>query len=298
MKRKTMFAVCLGISIAMALVSCSEYKKTDGGLQYKFYVQNKDAQKPELGDVMTVMMQWKLQDKEGKEGKDSVLFNSNGNSQPLMLLKPIYKGDISEGLALMSVGDSACFIVNADSFYMKNIGMPNLPEYIKPNSNIIIDVKLISIQKKAEFEKEKKMKMEKINAMIEERKAKEPEELKKYLKDNKINTKPTATGLYYIETLRGTGAKAANGKTVKVHYTLKLLDGNLIESSVGKEPISFVLGTKQVIPGWEEGIAMMKVGGKAKLIIPSNIAYGENGSGTAIMPYTPLYFEVELVEVK
>ncbi len=299
MKRKTMLAV-LCLAAALALNSCSEFKKTDSGLKYKFYVQNKDAQKPELGDVMTVVMQWKLKDKEGKKEKDSVLFNSNGNSQPLMLIKPIYQGDISEGLALMGVGDSACFIVNADSFYLKNIGVQKLPDFIKSGSDIIIDVKVISIQKKADFEKEKKLKMEKINAMIEERKAKEPEELKKYLKDNKIYSKPTATGLYYIEVLKGKGAKAENGKTVKVHYTLKLLDGTLIETSVGKKegPISFVLGTKQVIPGWEEGIAMMRVGGKAKLIIPSSLAYAANGSGAAIMPYTPLYFEVELVEVK
>ena len=294
MKRKTML-ILLCIAAALALNSCSEFKETDSGLQYKFYVQNKDAQKPELGDVMTVFMQWKLKGKE--EGKDSVLYSSNGNSQPLMLLKPVYKGDISEGLALMGIGDSACFIVNADSFYLKNIGMQSLPEYIKSGSEIIIDVKIISIQKKADFEKEKKLKMEKINAMIEERKAKEPEELKKYLKANKIFSKPTATGLYFIELIKGKGKKAESGKTVKVHYTLKLLDSTLIESSVGKEPISFVLGSKQVIPGWEEGIAMMKVGGKAKLIIPSNLAYGADGSGTAIMPYTPLDFEVELLDV-
>lgn len=109
----------------------------------------------------------------------------------------------------------------------------------------------------------------------------------------------TNSGLDYIEIEEGTGAQAVAGKTVSVHYTGKFQDGRIFDSSVSRgEPISFKLGAGQVIKGWDEGIAMMKVGGKAQLIIPSDLAYGERGAGGVIPPNATLVFDVELVAVK
>ncbi|HRW68136.1 FKBP-type peptidyl-prolyl cis-trans isomerase, partial [Lentimicrobium sp.] len=89
------------------------------------------------------------------------------------------------------------------------------------------------------------------------------------------------------------------GKTVKVHYTGTLLDGTKFDSSVDRgQPFEFVLGQGQVIQGWDEGIAMMKKGGKARLIIPSAIAYGENGRMPTIPPSATLIFDVELIDFK
>ncbi|MEW6401372.1 MAG: FKBP-type peptidyl-prolyl cis-trans isomerase [Chloroflexota bacterium] len=110
----------------------------------------------------------------------------------------------------------------------------------------------------------------------------------------------TASGLDYVEVEAGTGAQAEAGKTVSVHYTGKFPDGKVFDSSVSRgEPIKFQLGRGQVIKGWDEGIALMKVGGKAQLTIPPDLAYGERGAGGGVIPpNATLIFDVELVDVK
>ena len=109
----------------------------------------------------------------------------------------------------------------------------------------------------------------------------------------------TNSGLEYVETLAGTGAQAAAGKTVSVHYTGKLTNGKVFDSSLTRgTPIEFKLGAGRVIKGWDDGIALMKVGGKATLTIPPQLGYGERGSGGVIPPNATLIFEVELVSVK
>jgi FKBP-type peptidyl-prolyl cis-trans isomerase len=108
----------------------------------------------------------------------------------------------------------------------------------------------------------------------------------------------TQSGLEYIEVEAGMGAQAEAGKTVSVHYTGKFQDGKVFDSSVSRgEPITFQLGRGNVIKGWDEGIALMKVGGKAQLIIPPALAYGERGAGGVIPPNATLVFDVELVSV-
>ena len=113
----------------------------------------------------------------------------------------------------------------------------------------------------------------------------------------------TASGLYYIETKEGTGVQATAGNVVKVNYQGELLNGFVFDSTWDeafshKEPYVFTLGTGAVIAGWDEAIALMKEGGTAKLIIPSELAYGANGKGGSIPPYTTLVFYVELVDVE
>lgn len=109
----------------------------------------------------------------------------------------------------------------------------------------------------------------------------------------------TNSGLEYIEIQAGTGAQATAGKTVSVHYTGKLQNGKVFDSSLTRGvPIDFPLGTGRVIKGWDEGIALMKVGGKAQLVIPPELGYGARGAGGVIPPNATLIFDVELVDVK
>jgi FKBP-type peptidyl-prolyl cis-trans isomerase len=108
----------------------------------------------------------------------------------------------------------------------------------------------------------------------------------------------TNSGLQYDDTVTGTGPEAVSGKSVEVHYTGTLADGTKFDSSHDRnKPFSFRLGGKQVIAGWDEGVAGMKVGGTRKLVIPGNLAYGARGVPGVIPPNAQLTFVVELLRV-
>ncbi|MGB3775222.1 MAG: peptidylprolyl isomerase [Leeuwenhoekiella sp.] len=109
----------------------------------------------------------------------------------------------------------------------------------------------------------------------------------------------TDSGLRYKIIQKGDGKKAEKGKTVSVHYKGQLTDGTVFDSSYKRnEPIDFQLGSGQVISGWDEGVAMLQVGDKARFVIPSHLGYGARGAGGVIPPNANLIFDVELMNVK
>ena len=109
----------------------------------------------------------------------------------------------------------------------------------------------------------------------------------------------TESGLRYQIIQKGDGAKAEKGKNVSVHYKGQLADGTVFDSSYKRnEPIDFPLGVGQVISGWDEGIQLLKVGDKARFVIPSHLGYGSRGAGGVIPPDATLIFDVELMKVK
>ncbi len=225
--------------------------------------------------------------------KDSVVFDSRKvkSTIKLNLSEPTFVGGMEEGFAMLSEGDSATFIIPADSFYEKTSLEP-LPESIRRGSMLTFNVRVEKIQTRDEYEKN-------LKSDNERRKANEETELKNYFEKNNLAMKPTNTGLFFISKNSGNGKAANAGKTVSVHYRGKFLDGKEFDSSFERgEPLEFPLGEGRVIPGWEEGISMMKEGGKATLVIPSHLAYGERGYGSLIPSYTPLVFDVELISVK
>jgi FKBP-type peptidyl-prolyl cis-trans isomerase FkpA len=108
---------------------------------------------------------------------------------------------------------------------------------------------------------------------------------------------PGPDTLQKVDEVVGTGAEAKVGDKVKVHYTGTLMNGKQFDSSVGKDPFEFEIGKGNVIKGWDEGVPGMKVGGKRKLTIPWQMAYGESGSGDKIPPKAALKFDIELLEI-
>jgi FKBP-type peptidyl-prolyl cis-trans isomerase len=180
----------------------------------------------------------------------------------------------------------------------KAFGKAGMGVVVPPYSALFYEIDLISVMSQEEHDKqqaEKAAQQKAENAMREQR---ESADLQKYLEDNNITTPALESGLIYIEEVAGSGAQPATGQRVKVHYTGRLLDGTKFDSSVDKgQPFEFTLGQGQVIRGWDQGIALMKEGGKATLIIPSKIGYGERGAGGMIPPFSTLVFDVELIEI-
>lgn len=131
-------------------------------------------------------------------------------------------------------------------------------------------------------------------ARLAQEKARQEEELNKVA----AGFDTTPSGLRYKMIQNGNGDQAEKGKKVSVHYEGSLLNGQVFDSSYKRNsPIDFQLGIGQVIPGWDEGIALLKVGDKARFVIPSNLAYGSAGAGGVIPPNATLIFDVELMKV-
>jgi|694.fasta_scaffold56244_5 FKBP-type peptidyl-prolyl cis-trans isomerase len=282
---KIIIACLLFASFAQAQKAVKYSKSKTTGLSYVMHKSNKGP-KLKLDDVVTLNLKYIT-------SKDSLVFDSWKMGKPIQLkiAKSSFKGDLMDGLTLLTVGDSASFLINADSLFTKTFGAPR-PAFIDSSSFLSFTVKVISTTTDAALKAEE-LKAEKENAM------KENEIIAKYIADKQITPSKSSSGLMYIISEPGAGEQAQAGKTVKVHYTGRLLDGTKFDSSLDRnEPIEFKLGQGMVIKGWDEGIALLKVGGKALLIIPSDLAYGSRGAGGVIPPFSPLTFEVELVSVQ
>lgn len=293
MKNRIIILSMLGLAAIFAFQSCGKYpgfKKTENGYYVKYHKKNKDGAQFVLEKVATLNIRYHAQ----IDGKDSILFESKKQNQPfqIMLREPMVKGDIFDALSTLHQGDSVTFMVNAKDFFLKTNQLTELPKGVDSTTWMYFDIGVVKVQTKDELQKE----MEEL-AKVQE--AEEGTKLQEYLKKNNISVQPLQSGLIYIETTPGTGAQAIAGKTVKVKYTGQLLDGTIFDSSDkhGGEPYPFTLGKGQVIPGWDEGIALMKKGGKAKLIIPSKLAYGGRNAGQ-IPAFSTLIFDVELVDVQ
>src|SRR6185437_2167166 len=118
-------------------------------------------------------------------------------------------------------------------------------------------------------------------------------------KETSMQEVTTSSGLKYVDQVIGAGDAAVVGKTASVHYTGWLENGKKFDSSVDRgQPFSFPLGAGRVIKGWDEGVQGMKVGGKRKLTIPSDLGYGSRGAGGVIPPNATLIFDVELLAVR
>ncbi len=263
------------------------FKKAESGVLYKYHVKGEGKVSPVEGDFLDMTMLY------GTE--DSVIFDSRtlplkGTRANIPMTKPLFEGDIYDGLGMMVEGDSMTFALIADSVWTKLFRMPSVPPGFDSVEYLYFDIKLNEIISAGEMQRRKD---EEARVALE----KERVDMENYLRENYPDAIPAESGLYYHRIQIGKGELPKTGQTVEVHYTGYLFDGTKFDSSLDRgEPLVFQYGLGQMIPGFDEVVGYMRKGERGVLILPSKLAYGERGSGNRIPPYTPLVFEIEMLD--
>ena len=300
MKKSIVMLAAMAMMLVGTMSACAEknpypgYEKNQNGLYYQFFTQN-EGELPQVGDLIEVKICCMIND-------STPLIPNTQNMMKLQ--EPSFPGDLNEGLAMMHKGDSASFIVNTDSTFKYLFMQPTLPAEFNSTDVMRFEIKVVDFMPEKVYAQNFANDVKNRNAQraaqlqndYADETAKAAKELADYLTKNKIEAVPTESGLYYVVTEPGNGEKPEVGKPVTMHYTGKLLNGTVFDSSVERDqPFQFVLGVGQVIPGWDEGVQLMTKGEKGLLYIPYYLAYGERDMGD-IPPFSNLIFEVELID--
>ena len=275
--------------IALAVNSCKDsdsFEKNEKGFEYKMINVVEGGDQIMENDYISLIVMY-------FNSNDSLLFDTKeiqGDFR-MRVMNAEQVGLLQEALKMLKIGDSAHFLIPADDFYNKTAGIET-PEFITEGEFLRFEIKIIKKYTDDELNKEYEQYMLQMEAL-------ENQLISEYLSVESITEEPSETGLYIISLEKGTGKKAKKDKTVAVHYTGMLINGQVFDSSVDKGvPFEFVLGQRKVIPAWDEAVATMRVGDKIKIIAPSFLAYGEQGYPPVIPAFSTLIFEIKLIEVK
>lgn len=298
---KKVFMV-LGVA-AIGISSCKQFKKGDGDLMYKIH-EDKSGETIKVGDFVAFKLTEKTEE-------DSVLFSSYDYDRPQLLQqqKSAFKGDIYAGLGLLSEGDSATLKINLDSMVAKM----NSPKPAGTKGKyLVFNIKVDKVIPKGKMSDSLLRGQVDVylKAEAELAKSKEAAKVTSYIAKNSLKPTVSPSGLNYVISNPGSGSKPAVGDTVLLNYTGKFLSGKVFDTSIKAiaekagtynaqrpyEPMKMPVGMGGAIPGFDEGIMLLSKGGKASLIIPSKLGYGEQGN-QGIPPFTPLIFDIEIVNI-
>ncbi len=265
----------------LSLIACNFTESTttlevaDSGLHYHFHEKLEDVQ-PQVGDEI----QYHITVRKG----ETVL--SQTNKKQLMPLSP-NKNPILQAFKLMGLGDSLTLALFVDSLPKR------MTEKFESGDTMLVDLKITNIRKKSEMDK----KLADMNARADRVTNSVRNHIKSFINGN-LNCQKTASGLQYVIEKEGTGKVATNAKRVSLHYAGFLMNGKEFESTFRKgKPKAFYFDDRtQTVPGFTEGLQLLKAGSKATLIIPHNLAYGDKGLGP-IPPASDLVIYVEMLEV-
>lgn len=297
-----------GIFLIITALNCvaggvkDEYKTDPAtGVKYLFLKHDKKGLKPAMGDIAFVRLAYKTEN-------DSLLFDSHaGHTDSTSILpltlKSSFHGSLEQGIAMMAIGDSACFFVSADSIYLKIFKLKALPHFIKSGSNLKFYIKLVRFETQGQLKDQQYAMIEKRRADMKKMQNAEGDSIKKYLTEKNIKVKPTMVDSLYILQRSGTVGRPINeGDSVEIKYTGMFLNGTVFDQSDkgdgGKGTMKILYRhNAQLIKGWLDVLATIHEGEKIRFLLPSSLAYGSDGASKTIPPYTPLLFEIDVIKV-
>lgn len=295
--KKFFLIVFFFAAVATEVSAQNDFVHTPKGALVKKFTNN-PGDKIKINDVVTFNVVQKTE-------KDSILFSTYqmGNPVKIQIQACQNAGDLMDVMPLLAAKDSAYVKIPADSIFVGH--EQERPPFLPKGSNLIYVIKIDRIQSLNEAIAER-------DSAMASMKTAEKTSLNKYITDHKLVVKTTPSGLKYVITHASVKPKPLKGDTVFVNYTGHTLDGKVFDSSIqtvaqqaglqqpGRtyEPLKFAVGAGSVIKGWDEGLLLMNEGAKAKFLIPSELAYGSEGAGQDIQPFSSLVFDVELVKVK
>jgi FKBP-type peptidyl-prolyl cis-trans isomerase FkpA len=313
MSRLKQYIIILGLS-AIVFSACGQkdFVTTETGLEYA-KVRTGSGERPNDGEFLMMHVAY-------YDANENKMFASadRGGALPLNYIDSVFtnNGSLEESFKLCEKGDSLILKIPAKTIFAESFKRP-LPDSIQAESIITVYLGVENIFTQEEFQTYKaeqaQKAREKAEAASKEQVILDTKIIEDYLTENGIEALATEEGLRYVITQEGTGEKPANGNTVVVNYTGKLIDGTMFDSSVEEDakaggvysegrdynkPFEFALGQGRVIKGWDIGIALLNKGAKATLYIPSSLGYGARGAGAKIGPNSILIFDVELVDYK
>lgn len=314
-KRVAYLSICVSFVIASGYATYAytskSFKKTATGLEYRMIAKGKGP-RPQEGEIMLLHMSYKTAKK--------VLLNTEDQGMPIAMPynkdKLAQDGGVMEAVSMLQKGDTLLCKLDATKLFGENWPHVAQQHNLKQDSQCLLRLHLQDIMTKEEHQKWEKEQIAMLEQKHQEETAKQLQEdikiISNHLTEQQITAQTTPSGLHYVIDTPGQGAHPKQGDTVKVNYTGQLLSGKVFDTSVESaakehgvhnpqrpyEPIAFKLGVGQVIQGWDEGICLLKQGGKGRLFIPSTLAYGSQDVGGGLIPANSvLVFEVELVEI-
>ncbi len=286
MKKKNVFLLVLLFAGACNLFSHKAYKKIAPGLFFRLVGLGENGLRANTGDYITVDLSYAT-------AGDSVFFHG---TRKFMLGESPYPGAINEAFLRLSKGDSASVFLNADGFFEKTLKR-DIPPFIGKDEEVRVDMRLLGIQTGEAFDREKKMFL----AWAEELNYPEAELIRRFLKEENLDIRPTTRGSYYFRMREGYGDRVRRGRHITIQYEGRFLNGKYFDSTKKRnEPLDFIYGDEfMVIKGIDEALEGMREGEKALLVLPSDQAFGPGGSaGGIVPPWTALVYEVEVLKVE
>ena len=268
--------------------SCTNnVKELENGVSLKYF-KNGSGDFVENGEI--IMFNLLYYDNKGNEQ-----FRSQPNEPVLQQKDSLWENiPFLNVISTLKEGDSVFFQLSLDQF-LGFIPGANYPDSLG-SELMSFYAGIEDIMTREEFENYQKEQYEKMKMNDDQQLSIDLELIDNYLKENNIEAIKTESGLRYVVQKEGEGRNAAPGDNVSVHYTGMLLNGEVFDSSLERQPLSFTLGQGMVIQGWDEGISYFNKNAKGTIYIPSYLGYGARGAGGAIPPNAVLVFEIELID--